>query len=172
MLMNWADRIAPPIGELLWDEAVNRRVGTEKLRIADVWMTAAQKGIDAKTIPTIVEQDSWNYHTLRNGKPVVDKCMVCCVFVCNIWKAGGVFKSINDDFNCAEMTNWDDYHLQIFDTSPRPKACVDADPTNTNCQIEGKYTLNLNDYNSRAPYAHMAEKCPSLAPDYKKPNDC
>jgi hypothetical protein len=65
MLFNWMDRFVPPVGDLLWDEAMNIRVGTVGKRIADVWMAASQKGIDAKTVPMIVEQDSWNYHTLR-----------------------------------------------------------------------------------------------------------
>jgi len=172
MAFNWADRIAPPIGDLLWDEAMNRRVGTTGLRIADVWMKANEKGIEAKTVPTIVEQDSWDYHTLKDGKPVIGKSMVCCVFVCNIWKAAGLFKGINDNFNCAEMTNWDDYSLNLFDTGPRPQACVTADPQNTNCQLEGAYTLLLNNYNQFTPYEHMRETCPSMAPDYKKPAGC
>jgi hypothetical protein len=139
------DRFVPPVGELLWDEAMNLRVGTVGKRVADVWMTASEKGIDPKTVPMIVEQDSWNYHTLRNGQPTVDKSMVCCVYVCNVWKAAGVFKDINSDFNCAEMTNWDDYSLSIFDTvTARPSQCVAADPSNTNCQMEGKYTWYYN----------------------------
>jgi hypothetical protein len=118
-----------------------------------------------------------------NGKPTVDKSMVCCVYVCNIWKAAGVFRDINNDFNCAEMSmlyhilhifsmpslchcdvicsyhhccvhgyvtaNWDDYSLNIFDTvTARPSQCISADPSNTNCQLEGKYTLVLNNYAS------------------------
>jgi len=100
--------------------------------------------------------------------------MVCCVFVCSMWKAGGVFAaSIDNEFACSEMTNWDDYALTIFEGTPnRPQECVTADPNNVLCQLEGKYVLNLNDYSTKAPYIHMAEKCPSLAPNYTKPDNC
>ena len=36
----------------------------------------------------------------------------------------------------------------------------------------GERTLNLNMYNSRPMLAHMAEHCPSLAPDYERPAGC
>lgn len=39
-------------------------------------------------------------------------------------------------------------------------------------QIVGTYSLDLNNFHTKDPYAHMAETCPSLAPDYKKPADC
>lgn len=41
-----------------------------------------------------------------------------------------------------------------------------------NLQIIGDYTLELNDYHTKAPYAHMAENCPSLAPDYVRSPTC
>jgi hypothetical protein len=41
----------------------------------------------------------------------------------------------------------------MFDmTTPRPHQCQQADPDNSVCQLEGKYTLQLNRYASRAPY--------------------
>lgn len=54
-----------------------------------------------------MEQDGWMYNTTRYGKPAMGPSMVCCVFVCNMWKAGGVFSNIDNDFQCAELTNWD-----------------------------------------------------------------
>jgi hypothetical protein len=39
-------------------------------------------------------------------------------------------------------------------------------------QIIGDYTLTLNDYHVKAPYAHMAETCPSLPPDYTRDATC
>ena len=62
------------------------------------------------------------------------------------------------DFNCAEMTNWDDYTLDIFEDSYQ--------------QILGRYTLSLNDYHTKSAYPHMAESCASLAPDYEKDPHC
>jgi hypothetical protein len=68
-------------------------------------------------MPTIVEQDSWVYNTTRYGEPAEGAAMVCCVFVCSMWKHAGIFGDM--DFNCAEMTNIDDYSLDIFDDSSR-----------------------------------------------------
>lgn len=62
------------------------------------------------------------------------------------------------DFNCGEMTNWDDYALDIFEDSYS--------------QILGRYTLSLNNFHSKSPYPHMAETCASLAPEYAKDAKC
>jgi len=121
----------------------------------------------------MVEDDNWLYDTHRYGVPVKGPSMVCCAFVCHIWKASGVFSDIDSEVNCGELTNWDDYALTIFDSSyVRPQECVTADPNNQACQILGEYTLNLNNYDSKAPYKHMAEHCPSFAPNYTKPANC
>ena len=56
------------------------------------------------------------------------------------------------------MTNVDDYGLGIFEDSYT--------------QIIGRWTLALNRYNIKKPYAHMAETCASLAPDYEQQVDC
>jgi hypothetical protein len=39
-------------------------------------------------------------------------------------------------------------------------------------QIVGTYSLKLNDFGSKAPYAHMAEKCASKNPLYEKEEYC
>lgn len=170
------DRLVPSIGDLMWNQAWSKRVGKEDLRTADIYYEAWKQGIVADTIPVIVEEDSWLYNTTRYNATnhVMGKSMVCCVFVCNTWKAAGIFESINNELNCAELTNWDDYSLQIFDPhyDQRPKVCRDADPDNKNCQIVGNYTVMLNNYNSKPFYPHIAEKCPSLAPNYEKPANC
>ena len=49
-------------------------------------------------IPTLVEQDSWLYHTTRGDgdekEETLGRAMVCCVFVCSMWKAAGVFGEV------------------------------------------------------------------------------
>ena len=109
--------------------------------------------------------------------------MVCCVYVCSSWKAAGLFG--DDEVNCSEMTNLDggwirfilyssimyymndyvtcyilymsDFTLNIFEEQQ---------------QIIGRWTLKLNKFNLKKPYEHMAETCPSLAPDYEQAADC
>lgn len=173
IIFAFSERLIPSIGQMMWGQAFNHRIGTQNLTVSQVYKAAADKGIDSQLIPSLPEQDEWDYQTTRNGVPTQGKAMVCCVFVCNMWKAAGLFKEIDDEINCTELTNWDDYSLNIFDKNfTRPAACVAADPDNPLCQLEGKYTLVLNDYNTKQPYKHMAEKCPSKGPDYKKPIDC
>lgn len=151
------DRSIPEISNLMWNPAWNRRIGTDGLSTSDIYYHAMTSlDMDSRVIPTIPEQDSWVYNTTRNGEPAVGKSMVCCVFVCNMWKASGMFGDI--DFNCAEFTNSDDYELNIFEEEYH--------------QIMGQWTLNFNGYNSKDPFDHMRESCASLAPDYAKSDHC
>ena len=94
---------------------------------------------------------------------------ICCVFVCNMWKAGGIFAGINDQLNCTEQQNVDIYMMDFLD-AVKPKSCTDT--TGNLCQITGDYVLTLNRYGTQKMYTHMHEKCPSMAPDYKRSNTC
>jgi len=99
--------------------------------------------------------------------------MVCCVFVCQVWKHGGLYNSINNTVNCAEAANWDDYALHIFDDLyKKPPQCAAADPNTPTCQLEGDYSLTFNNYNSKTPSPHMGENCPSKDPYYNRPPNC
>lgn len=113
-----------------------------------------------RELPILVEQDSWQYHTTQfnDSNSVLGESMVCCVFVCHLWKASGLFGELTDSIQCGELTNYDDYSLNLF--------------TGEYKQIMGTYVLNLNDYNKRPMYSHMDETCPSQAPDYIRPSDC
>src|SRR5262245_29657202 len=114
--MGLADRLLPSVAELLFTQGLNHRTNTTGLRIPEVFQTASQQGIvvsvfpmnaDGKTkpkkphypsrkkglaandLPAIVEQDAWNYQIQRyQNETVTSKSMVCCVFVCAMWKVG------------------------------------------------------------------------------------
>ena len=151
------DRNIPEISDLMWNPAWNKRIETVGLSTSDIYYSAMKnKNLDSRFIPTIPEQDSWMYDTTRNGKPAVGKAMVCCVFVCNMWKASGMFGDL--DINCGEFTNSDDYQLNIFEDEYK--------------QILGQWTVTLEGYNSIDPYDYMYETCESLAPDYVKSPHC
>lgn len=176
IILGMLDKFAPATADLLFGQAFNLRLGTEGLRPAEIFQAANAKGItDLRNLPVIPEDDNWKYtikrynETTKNTYP----SMVCCVFVCHMWKAGGLFADIDDEVNCGELTNADDYMMTILDDNVnRPAACVAADPDNKLCQLEGKYSVTFVDYSSRDPSAHMGEKCPSLAPNYTKPLGC
>jgi hypothetical protein len=94
---------------------------------------------------------------------------VCSAFVAALYKAAGLL----GDVHGTEFTPRDVYTLNVFDTtSPLPQACQVADPTLPYCQILGKYRMLLPQYNSITPYDHMAENCPSIAPEYFRPDKC
>lgn len=151
------DRNVPALSNVMWNPAWNKRIGTTGLSTSDIYMTAmTTKNMDSRVIPTIPEQDAWLYDTTRYGEPAVGKAMVCCVFVCNMWKESGMFSDL--DFNCGEMTNSDDYQLKIFEDEYQ--------------QIMGQWTLEFNEYNTKDPFDHMREGCASLAPDYTKSDHC
>lgn len=106
--------------------------------------------------------------------------MVCCVFVCNMWKAAGLFGNFTNTTNCGEFTNPDVYKMDVFEKNfKKPKACQEADPENPLCQLRGEYSLRLDvgpgpesHYNNVPLHPHAAEKCPSLSPLYHQSPSC
>ena len=175
ILFGALDRAVNATANVLFLQAWNKRVGTQGLTFAQVLQYANQSaGIRAEDIPVIVEKDSWVYETTRHGVAAVGPALVCCSFVCNMWKAGGLFADLTREINCAEQTNLDDYTLDLL-TYPAtlPKECSSADPHNRLCQLEGAYSVDLGEaYGTRTPYAHMDESCPSRAPAYDRPDKC
>jgi len=92
---------------MLFDQAFNIRLGTSGLDWAGIVMTAGQKGLQMDNLAYAVEEDSFTYETTRYNTTVQGPSMVCCVFVCNMWKAAGLFGDLTDEINCAEQTNFD-----------------------------------------------------------------
>eukprot|EP01098_Paradermamoeba_levis_P015413 TRINITY_DN782_c0_g1_i5.p1 TRINITY_DN782_c0_g1~~TRINITY_DN782_c0_g1_i5.p1 ORF type:complete len:430 (+),score=164.24 TRINITY_DN782_c0_g1_i5:326-1615(+) len=159
------DTLDSKLGQLMFNQALNKRAQTTNLPTVNVAYAAAQKGVKWEDLLIIPEQDSWIYNDGYS--------MVCDVFVCEIWKEGGIFGNLTDQIQCTEFTNWDAYALKIFDSKyVRPQKCVDADPTSQFCQILGEYRVDLPGWNTKNFYPHMAESCPSLAPKYNRPANC
>lgn len=174
------DSIMGGTPENIFRQALQHRTGLwpGDASVLDCIMTGKQQfGYNFTDLYTIVERDDWDYNTTRNGEPSVGKAMVCCVFVCNLWKAAGVFGNLTQDIQCSEQTLWDIFSMQIFDDtkmgSGRPQICQQYDPNNQLCQLTGNFTLNLKpDVNTRPLYAHMGERCSSTGPDYIRQPGC
>jgi hypothetical protein len=168
------DRLTPSTMDLMWNQAWNHRLNTSGLRTAALYQEAVSQGLQPESVPKIVEQDSWLYTVKNNdGSLQQGASSVCSTYVCHAWKAGGLFNDFTDTVNCGEHANWGVYSLALFeDPAKRPKQCKQADPDNPTCQLLGKYSLVLNDYNSVAPYPYMHNNCPSEAPVYDRPNGC
>ena len=100
------DQFLPETGNLLFNEAFNHRLGTVGLTAADLFQTTVEQGYQPAELPTIIEQDAWLYNMTRYGQVTQGNSQVCCVFVCNVWKAAGVFGNFTDQVQCGELTNW------------------------------------------------------------------
>jgi len=158
-LMN---RLSPSIANRMWNEAFNFRLGTHLNNTPEILEYASQQGISFGQLITMPEQDSWIY---PDGKS-----MVCDVFVCNIWRAGGI---VGSEFQCAELTPRDVYSMNVFDTNwTRPEVCIEADPNLPYCQLGGLYRLDLIGYNTISPYPNMGNNCPGIPPYYNRPVGC
>merc|ERR1712224_987549 len=111
---------------------MGKRVGTEGVGTVELINSALQRNITFGNLMSMPEKDSWVY---SDGLS-----MVCDVFVCSMYKHGGLFGDLADEIQCTEMQNWDVETLAFFDRSPkRPQACIDADPMLPVCQLMGKY---------------------------------
>lgn len=168
-----------PYFDIFYLETWNRRANTVGLSAAEVLKEVGDIGMKASDLFTLPEQDSWLYEQkYNNGTKVMGRRMICNVFVCMLWKYGGLFDDLplgRDSINCGEVNIVDLYNLDILGIpNPRPPQCVEADPDNFLCQIMGEYSLKLNEatYAKRNPEAHMYERCPGFPPEYKRPPRC
>lgn len=173
-LFSVLNKAIPSLGDLLFKQAWNFRLNTTGLEPPELYQRMAKLGMKTDVLPTIPELDVWKYNTTRYGEPAVGESMVCCVFVCHMWKAGGIFGDNGE--NCGEFTNayalacvlkqpWycahflfscsDDYRLTIFNTTAPPEMCQQADPGNPVCQLLGSETLTLNDYHTKNIFAFV-----------------
>lgn len=161
-------------------QGLGHRVGTWPAPnpvIHSIHVGATQLNISFRELYTLPEQDAWMYNTTRDGVPTFDRSMVCCVFVCAMWKAAGVFSEIGNQLQCGEQTLWDIYSMAIFDAAKfntgRPQVCQEADPTNMLCQLMGNITLHLvPDVNTRTLYPNMGQTCTSQGPQYIRAPGC
>jgi hypothetical protein len=114
---------------------------------------------------SVVEQEGWLYTGLQND----GRSYVCSAYVAALYQAAGLLKNVNG----PEFTPKDVYTLNVFDLNfKRPDACVAADPNLPYCQLNGKYRMTLPGYSTIAPYEHMAERCPTVGPEYVRPEGC
>jgi hypothetical protein len=164
----------------MFRQALAHRVGLWPQDVTVLHSLMVAMTQENKTLPDLYmmpELDSYRYNTTRNGTFTVSKSMVCCVFVCNMWKAAGVYSEIDSEIHCGEQTNWDIYSINIFNQSKfgagRPEVCQTADPANPLCQVTGNLTFVLvPDVNTRPLYKGMGNSCPSKGPEYIRPSGC
>ncbi|KAL2904236.1 Trypsin-6 [Bienertia sinuspersici] len=165
-VMSMWTRVQPAYAANMWNEALNKRLGTEGLDLYEILLEIENRGIAFEQLLTIPEQDEWVY---SDGKSTT-----CVAFILAMYKEAGIFDPLYDSIQVTEFTIRDAYMLKIFEsnTTRLPSWC------NTNyrqvpfCQILGEYHMELPEYNTIEPYANMNENCPSLPPHYQRPLKC
>lgn len=149
-------------------EGLNKRLNVDCRDVTCIATEAAYQGMSIQDVMAIPEQDGWLY----TGLPVDGMAFVCSAYSASVYKAAGMFDDY--DVNATEFTPRDVYNLNFFNTTKlRPQACIDADPNLPYCQIIGKYRIDVSqDWSLIEPYPHMNEKCPSINPEYIRPEGC
>jgi hypothetical protein len=158
------EKVIPKSIQSIFGEAMNIRLGTKDLNMAEITAEAAARNQTVGQLMTIVEEEGWEYSDGPN--------YVCSSFVIAMWKRGGLFGDMV--LQATEFSPGDVVPLDVFNkTSVRPQECVEADPGLPYCQLMGAYRIDLGDtWSHIKPYSHMAERCPSKAPYYPRPNGC
>ncbi|MCQ2816174.1 MAG: hypothetical protein MJ252_02800 [archaeon] len=157
------EKFSEPLATKMLGEGVNMRLGTKNLTLVQAAAEAARRNITFEELLAMPEQDGWEYSDGKN--------YVCACFCAAFYKAGGMFGDY--EIQATEFTPKDVYQLDIFDKNyKKPQECIDADPDLPYCQIMGKFKIDLPGYSTIKPYPHMNERCPSVAPDFYRPDGC
>ena len=152
--------------DYFFTESLNKKLGTVGLSIAGIADEGAKRGMNVSEVMAMIEVDGWKY----TGYYHDGESMVCSSYVVGLWKAAGLF---DDYINAVEWSPKDVYQVDFFNkTYDRPQQCKDADPDTQWCQLLGKYRMTFPGFSSLSPYAHMNDKCESIAPDFFRPDGC
>jgi hypothetical protein len=160
------ERVSPFIAKRMWVDAFNKRLRGSFNGTVETYNAAASAGISFGDLVSMVELDSWVYDD--------GPSMVCDVFACLMYKAGGLFGHLKDQVQCTEMQNWDVEVIAFFNTSKSAQLpqCAAADPSLTYCQLMGTHLLAIPGYGTVKPYPNMRNSCPALAPLFLRPEGC
>ncbi|XP_008812430.1 uncharacterized protein LOC103723322 [Phoenix dactylifera] len=165
--MTMWNKLQPAYAANLWNEALNKRLGTEGLDLPAIMVEAEKLGISFDKLLTVPEHDNWVY---SDGKSAS-----CIVFILAMYKDAGLFDPIASNIQVTEFTIKDAYTLNFFESnsSRLPEWCNKDDNVKLPfCQIMGRYRMELPEFNTIQPYPHMNERCPSLPPDYARSSYC
>lgn len=109
---------------ILFDQALNKRLGTEGLNIPQLARVAAERDMTLEEVMAMPEKDGWIY---TGSKPRDGWSYVCSSYVVAVMKAAGLFDDL--EINATEFTPRDLYQLDIYDKDfKRPEVCNKVDP--------------------------------------------
>ena len=156
--------IRPQDIKLIFLEALNRRLSAQATSISDIWEELFIRDMTFEEAMAIVEEEGWQYSNGLN--------YVCSTLVTSLLRRGGMFGDMN--INSTEFTPKDLYQLEFFDNSGKnlPKECTGENAKFGYCQVMGKVRMDLGEVGFVAPYEHMNEHCPTIAPEYERAKGC
>lgn len=163
------EHIDKNVTDTFYTQSLNFKLGTKDLNISEVAVEAAKRNMSIEDVMAMAEQDGWKY----KGQWHDGESYVCSSWVASVWKAAGLFGDL--ELNAAEWGPKDIYQVDFFNKTygeTKPQQCKDADPNVPWCQILGKFTLTFPGFSSIQPYAHMNDHCPSIAPEFIRPDGC
>jgi hypothetical protein len=154
---------SPEATQEVFSLGINKRMNTTNLTVTELAQVIYEANLTFPEVYAIPEQDSWIY---PDGYS-----LVCSSFVVGLWKAGGLFDGLT--IQATEFTPKDLYQVVFIDPSPTvPENCQQLDPSNTYCQIMGKYRMQFPGISTVTPYTNMNQVCPSEPPLYFRPDGC
>lgn len=112
----------PDLSALLFTDALNKRLGTRNLPIAQIQKEAVSRGKSLQELMAEPEQDSWEY----DGHPSI----ICSTLNILLFQAAGLLDGLT--INASEFTPQDVYELDFYSTD-RPAGCEEADPLLAYC---------------------------------------
>jgi len=161
------NKLQPDYAASMWTEALNKRLGTKGLDLAEIIVEAEKLGMTFDKLLTIPEKDDWVYTDGQSAS--------CVAYVLMMYKEAGLFEPISNSIEVTEFTIKDAYVLNFFEANATrlPAWCNKDDTVKLPfCQIKGRYRMELPGFNTMEPYAHMNERCASLPPDYLRAENC
>lgn len=161
------NKLQPDYAANMWTEALNKRLGTKGLDLPEIIVESEKRGMTFDKLLAVPEKDDWVYTDGQSAS--------CVAYVLMMYKEAGLFDPISSSIEVTEFTIKDAYILNFFEdnTTRLPEWCNKDDSVKLPfCQIKGRYRMELPGYNTMEPYAHMNERCASLAPDYLRTKDC
>jgi hypothetical protein len=162
------EHIKPDVVDIFFSQALNKRLGTEGLKLEQIAAEAARQNMSIQDVMALVEQDGWVYH---GEEPRDGISYVCSSYVIAFYKEAGLFGDL--EINATEFSPKDLYQINFFkDSWDRPQECVEADPDIPWCQLLGTYRQQFPGWNSLDVYSHMDEHCTSVAPDFYRKDGC
>lgn len=145
ILMQLLESIDFNTAYIVYGSGLNKRLGTENLKIEEIIAEAEKRGMNLEDLYTMTEEDGWEYH---GAGPLDGFNYVCSSYVIAHYKAAGLFEGHGEQ-QATEWSPKDVYQGKFYDTERTfTDGCAEDDSGLPVCQFLGKYKLTLPGLNS------------------------